>query len=99
MAPMGMFRRPDRTSRLSTLSRRLVEVRAQHDQAVAQAAALADEAEDLRVRAMVSDDLTVAREHKHATRHAVQAARAVQRLADECRRLEAAIDALLDERV
>jgi hypothetical protein len=96
---MPMFRRRDRSSRLATLSRRLVEVRTQHDQAAAQAAALAEEAEDLRVRALVSDDLNAAKEHRQAARHAEQAARAVERLADERRRLEAQIDALLDERV
>ena len=96
---MSLFRRRDRSSRLATLSRRLVEVRSQHEQATAQAAALAEEAEELRVRALVSDDLNVAREHKHAARHAEQAARAVQRLADERRRLEAEIDAVLDQRV
>lgn len=96
---MPTFRRRDRTSKLASLSRRLVEVRTQHDQAQAQAAALADEAEDLRIRALVSDDLEVAKEHKQAARHAERASRAVQRLAEQRQRLEAEIDALLDQRV
>jgi hypothetical protein len=96
---MSMFRKRDRDSQLARLSRRLVEVRSQHEAAAAQAAALADEAEDLRIRNLVSDDPEAAREHKHAARHAERAARAVERLADERRRLEAQIDALLDERV
>lgn len=94
-----MFRRRDRASRLSALSQRLIEVRTQQTEAVAQAAALADEAEDLRIRALVSDDLEVAKEHKQAARHAERAVRAAERLEAERRRLEAEIDALLDERV
>lgn len=96
---MPMFRRRDRTGRLAQLSQRLVDVRSQYEAAAAQAAALADEAEDLRVRMLVSDDLEVGREHKQAARHAERAARAVERLDAERRRLEAEIDALLDERV
>lgn len=96
---MPLFPRRDRSGRLAVLSQRLVEVRSQHDEAAAQASALADEAEDLRIRALVSDDLEVAKEHKQAARHAERAARAVERLLAERHRLEAEIDALLDERV
>lgn len=96
---MAMFRRRDRSARLAVLSQRLGEVRRQHDEAQAQAAALADEAEDLRIRALVSEDLEAAKEHKQAARHAERAARAVERLAAERRRLEDEIDALLDQRV
>jgi regulator of replication initiation timing len=95
---MPMFRR-DRSSRLAALSQRLVEVRTQLGEATAQAAALADEAEDLRIRALVSDDLEAEKEHKQAARHAERAARAVERLRAERSRLEAEIDALLDQPV
>lgn len=96
---MPMFRRRDRASRLGLLSQRLTEVRAQYAEAVAQASALSEEAEDLRIRALVSDDLEAGKEHKHAARHAERATRAAERLDAERRRLEAEIDALLDERV
>jgi hypothetical protein len=43
--------------------------------------------------------LEAPREHRQAARHAERAARALERLGAERRRLEEAIDALLDERV
>lgn len=61
-----------------------------------QVLSLAEDAEDLRVRALVADDLRVASEHREASRHLEAMTRHRDELADEIARLDAAQDELLD---
>lgn len=82
--------------RLRKNVRRLEAARADLAVTAEQLLSLADDAEDLRIRALVSDDLRNASDHREADRHR----RALQRHHDELReeitRLETEQDELLD---
>lgn len=85
--------------RLRDLSERLKAV--SRDLAVAdeQLAHLADEAEDARLRALVSETPVAEREHREAQRHAEAMRRHREALAEEVRQLESNQDDLLDRLV
>jgi len=87
----------------SQVERRLIEVGDQlkslrKDLAVAdeQLGALAAEAEDTRLRSLVSETPIAEREHREAQRHADAMARHRHEVSAEIARLEAAQDELLD---
>ncbi len=85
--------------RLKDVSDRLKTVT--HDLAVAedQLAHLADEANEARLRALVSETPLAAKDHREAQRHAQAMCRHRDELVAEVRQLEAAQDGLLDRLV
>jgi hypothetical protein len=83
--------------RLTELSERLVHLRRELAVADEQLAHFADEADETRLRALVSETPLADREHRDAQRHADAMARHRQELLDEIAELERAQDALLDK--
>ncbi|CAN5892458.1 hypothetical protein BH23ACT2_BH23ACT2_02760 [soil metagenome] len=85
--------------RLKDVSDRLKTVT--HDLAVAedQLAHLADEANEARLRALVSETPLAGKDHREAQRHAQAMCRHRDELVAEVRQLEAAQDGLLDRLV
>ncbi len=90
--------------RRSTVERRLSQVavrlrRSREELATVeeQLAHLAADADDARLRALVSETPQAARDHARASRHADAMARRRQDLGDEILRLESRQDELLDE--
>ena len=75
--------------RLTEVSKRLARVRDELAVVDEQARALADAADDARVRALVSETPLAARESQEASRHAEAMAGARDQLAGQVRRLEA----------
>ena len=82
--------------RLAVLSERLKELR--HDLQVAdeQLAHFADEADDARIRSLVSETPLAEREHRDAAKHADAMRKHRVAVVDEIERLEADQDELLD---
>ena len=85
--------------RLTEVSKRLARVRDELAVVDEQARALADAADDARVRALVSETPLAARESQEASRHAEAMAGARDQLAGQVRRLEAELNELLDKLV
>jgi uncharacterized coiled-coil DUF342 family protein len=88
----------------ATVERRLIDVskrlaRAREELAIAdeQARALADEADDKRVRALVSETPLATKESQEARRHADAMAGARDSLARQVHQLEAELNELLDK--
>ncbi len=79
----------DVSDRLKAVTRDLTVADEQH-------AHLADEADEARLRALVSETPLAGQDHRRAQRHAEAMARHRDELAAEVRRLEADQDALLD---
>lgn len=82
----------DLTERLKTVSRDLAVAEEQLDH-------LATDAEELRMRALVSETPLAEQEHRQAERHAEAMRRHRDELAGEMRQLEASQDELLDRLV
>jgi hypothetical protein len=82
--------------RLSDVSKRLKQLRDDLRVAEEQHRHFADEAEDTRVRALVSGNPLAQREHRNAQRHAEASERHRTDLAAEITRLERTQDELLD---
>ena len=85
--------------RLSETTDRLRALREELVVADEQLAHLAGEADEARLRAMVSETPLADREHQEAQRHADAMARHRAEVADEIARLEASQDELLDRLV
>lgn len=83
--------------RIIDVSKRLARAREELAVADEQARALADEADDKRVRALVSETPLAAKESQEARRHADAMASARDSLAGQVRRLEAELNELLDK--
>jgi chromosome segregation ATPase len=83
--------------RLMEVSKRLAKVREELAVAEEQADALADLAEDARVRALVSETPLAGRESQEARRHADAMAGARDQLAGQVGRLESELNELLDK--
>src|SRR5690606_6126956 len=82
---------------LSDLSERLVHLRNELAVAEEQLAHFTDEAEDMRLRALVSETPLAEREHREAQRHADAMSRHRDALLREIAELEAVQDELLDK--
>ena len=85
--------------RLTEVSKRLARAREELAVVDEQARALADAADDARVRALVSETPLAARESQEASRHAEAMAGARDQLAGQVHRLEAELNELLDKLV
>lgn len=85
--------------RLSGVNERLKGLRAELQVVEEQLAALADEADDARLRALVSETPLAEREHKEAQKHADAMARHRQDVLAQIQELEQAQDELLDRLV
>lgn len=85
--------------RLRELSRQLASLREELAVTEDQSAQLGSDADDARIRALVSETHLAEREHREAQRHVDALAGARERLTAEISRLEAAQDALLDRLV
>ena len=83
--------------RLTDLSERLSHLRRELAIAEEQLAHFADEADEARLRALVSETPISDREHREAQRHADTMARHRDGVAEEIRELEAVQDDLLDK--
>jgi len=83
--------------RLVDVSKRLARARQELAIADEQARAMADEADEMRVRALVSETPLAAKESQEARRHADAMAGARDSLAEQVRRLEAELNELLDK--
>jgi chromosome segregation ATPase len=83
--------------RLRTNSQRLQSLREELGISEPQMAQLGEEAEDARIRALVSETPLAQREHHEAERHAAALSRRRAEVQAEIERLEADQDALLDE--
>jgi chromosome segregation ATPase len=83
--------------RLMEVSKRLAKLREELAVAEEQADALADLAEDARVRALVSETPLAGRESQEARRHADAMAGARDQLAGQVVRLESELNELLDK--
>src|SRR5579875_618313 len=83
--------------RLVDVSKRLARARQELAIADEQARAMADEADEMRVRALVSETPLAAKESQEARRHADAMAGARDGLAQQVRRLEAELNELLDK--
>jgi len=83
--------------RLTDVSGRLVHLRRELSIADEQLAHFADEADETRLRSLVSETPLADREHREAQRHADAMARHRERLSDEIDELERAQDDLLDQ--
>ena len=83
--------------RLKTLSRRLAELRAEAELADEQLAHFNDDADEARLRALVSETPQADVDHRHAERHASAMARHRADLAESIVRLELEQDELLDK--
>lgn len=83
--------------RLTGVSSKLRAARAELEQIDEQVRHFADEADDLRLRAMVSEQPFDGREHRDAQRHADAMAEHRARLVRTIAELEQRQDALLDE--
>ena len=83
--------------RLMEVSKRLAKLREELAVAEEQADALADLAEDARVRALVSETPLAGRESQEARRHADAMAGARDQLAGQVGRLESELNELLDK--
>jgi hypothetical protein len=83
--------------RLTELSERLVQLRRELSVADEQLAHFADEADETRLRALVSETPLADREHRDAQRHADAMARHRDELAGEITELERTQDDLLDK--
>jgi hypothetical protein len=83
--------------RLTDLSERLAHLRRELSVADEQLAHFAGEADEARLRALVSETPLADREHREAQRHADAMARHRSDLAGEIAELEAAQDELLDK--
>jgi hypothetical protein len=93
-----MFRR-DRRDRLAKLRERMRQAREELDVASAQALALREEADDLRVRALASDRPGDRSEAADADKHARAAEDARDRLRVEVANLTREVDDELDRRI
>ena len=82
--------------RLAELTEQLKELRRELGVADEQLAHFADEADDARIRALVSETPTAEREHVEAAGHADAMRRHRAAVQDEIARLEKAQDELLD---
>jgi hypothetical protein len=82
--------------RLLDVNRRLQRAREELGVLDQQLAAFADEADDTRVRALVSDSPAAGREHRDAERHADAMRRSRAKLAETISELERSQDELLD---
>jgi chromosome segregation ATPase len=85
--------------RLTELGARLRQAREELVVADEQLAHLAADADDSRIRAMVSETPLASQEHREAQRHADAMQRHRAQVADEIARLEVAQDDLLDRLV
>ena len=83
--------------RLMDVSRRLRKAREELAVAEEQLSALADAADDARIRSLVSETPLAARESQEAQRHAEAMAGARDSLATQVTRLESELDELLDK--
>jgi hypothetical protein len=83
--------------RLTDLSERLTQLRRELGVADEQLAHFVDEADEARLRALVSETPLADREHREAQRHADTMARHRDELAQQIAELEAAQDDLLDK--
>lgn len=83
--------------RLKMLSRRLAQLRADLALADEQLAHFADESDDARLRALVSETPLAEHEHREAERHSSAFARHRDDLVERIVKLEAEQDALLDK--
>jgi hypothetical protein len=83
--------------RLTELSERLVHLRRELAVADEQLAHFADEADETRLRALVSETPLADREHRDAQRHADAMARHRDELRDEISEIERTQDDLLDK--
>ena len=88
--------RPLVERRLRDVSQRLRRLREELEVTDEQLAQLADEADDARIRALVSETPTAEREHVEAAGHADAMRRHQAAVQDEISRLEQAQDELLD---
>lgn len=82
--------------RLSEISARLRELRAELQVTDEQYVQMADEADDARLRALVSETPLAGRDHREAQRHADAMARHRAEVARQIAELEKAQDDLLD---
>lgn len=82
--------------RLSEVAARLVAVRRELEVADEQLGHLEEEAEDARLRALVSETPIAERDHREAQRHADAMRRHRSEVAEELTRLERSQDELLD---
>ena len=82
--------------RLSEVSDRLRELRAELSIVDEQLAQLSDEADDARLRSLVSETPLAEREHREAARHADAMTRHRDEIVADIARLEAQQDELLD---
>jgi hypothetical protein len=85
--------------RLRDISQRLASLRAELAVTEDQSTQFVNEADDARIRALVSETHLAERDHREAQRHADALAGARDRLTAEIARLEATQDALLDQLV
>lgn len=85
--------------RLTDVADRLKQLRVDLGVADEQLLHFAEEADDARLRSLVSETPLAEREHRDAARHAAAVERSRDELAAEIRRLEAVQDQLLDELV
>jgi hypothetical protein len=85
--------------RLSEITERLKQLREELSVADEQLAHLADEADDARLRALVSETPLSEREHKEAQKHADAMARHRAEVIDAIEKLERSQDDLLDRLV
>ncbi|HTW09712.1 MAG TPA: hypothetical protein VME46_19565 [Acidimicrobiales bacterium] len=83
--------------RLMDVSRRLRKAREELSVADEQLAALADAADEARIRSLVSETPLAAKECQEAQRHADAMAGARDSLAAQVRKLESELDELLDK--
>jgi chromosome segregation ATPase len=83
--------------RLMDVSRRLRKAREELAVAEEQLSALADAADDARIRSLVSETPLAAKESNEAQRHAEAMAGARDSLVSQVARLEAELDELLDK--
>lgn len=88
--------RPLVERRLRDVSQRLRKLREELEVTDEQLAQLADEADDARIRALVSETPTAEREHVEAAGHAAAMRRHRVAVQEEISRLEQAQDELLD---
>ena len=83
--------------RLTDVADRLKQLRSDLGVADEQVLHFAEEAEDARLRSLVSETPIAEREHRDAARHAAAIERSRRELVDEIARLEALQDELLDQ--
>src|SRR4051812_20426410 len=93
---MPSANRPSIERQLIETSDRLKQLRSELSVADEQLAALAQEAEDARLRALVSETPLADREHRDAEKHAAAMSRHRHEVADTIAQLERSQDDLLD---